>query len=271
LSAVGERLGRAAATLRGRIKPFAGRILGSADRRSVGAANGDLFPIPADFDDASVALVRRVQPFTLTTPERIVALRDAVRWIVRAEVPGAIAECGVWRGGSMQVVALTLVELGVTDRELWMYDTFDEMPPPGDEDRDLSGRLVREVIEEAGEADPIYAYLPFDEVRAALEATGYPPERMHWVKGMVEDTIPATMPDELALLRLDTDWYRSTRHELTHLGPRLSPDAVLLIDDYGHFSGAQQAVDEYLATQPPVHLHRVDYSARLAIMPAPRR
>jgi hypothetical protein len=148
-----------------------------------------------------------------------------------------------------------------------MYDTFDEMPLPGDEDRDISGRLVREVIEEAGEADPVYAYLPFDEVRAALEATGYPPERMHWVKGLVEDTIPATMPDELALLRLDTDWYRSTRHELTHLGPLLAPRAVLLIDDYGHFSGAQQAVDEYLATQPPVHLHRVDYSARLAIMP----
>jgi hypothetical protein len=224
------------------------------------------FPIPPDFGPADVELVRRVQPYTLTPPERIIALRDAVRWIVQAGVPGAFAECGVWRGGSMQVIALTLRELGVTDRELWLYDTFEEMPPPGDLDRDPSGRLVSEVIAEAGEADPVYAYLPYHAVRAALEATGYPAGQMLWVQGLVEDTIPATAPDQLALLRLDTDWYESTRHELVHLAPRLAAGGVLLIDDYGHFSGARQAVDEYLALQHPVFLHRVDYSARLVVV-----
>ena len=94
---------------------------------------------------------------------------------------------------------------------------------------------------------------------------------MHWVAGFVEDTIPGSAAERLALLRLDTDWYRSTRHELTHLGPRLSSGGVLLIDDYGHFQGARQAVDEYLATQPPVLLHRVDYSARMAMMGRPPR
>ena len=212
-------------------------------------------------------MVRRVQPFTLTTPERILALRDAVRWIVTADVPGAIAECGVWRGGSMQVVALTLLELHVSNRDLWLYDTFEAMPPPGVEDVDHWGVPVSERWASVEEPDPAYAYLPFERVREALEGTGYPPEQLRWVAGLVEDTIPARAPDRLALLRLDTDWYRSTRHELEHLFPRLSPGGVLIVDDYGHFRGARQAVDEYIERLGrPILLHRLDYSARLLVV-----
>ena len=83
---------------------------------------------------------------------------------------------------------------------------------------------------------------------------------------MVEDTIPAAAPEALALLRLDTDWYESTRHELVHLYPRIATGGVLIIDDYGHWEGARRAVDEYFASAaPPVLLHRVDYTARMAV------
>jgi hypothetical protein len=89
------------------------------------------------------------------------------------------------------------------------------------------------------------------------------------VKGKVEDTIPLRAPPKIALLRLDTDWYESTRHELEHLYPRLSPGGIMIIDDYGHWQGARAAVDEFLErTAAPLFLHRIDYTGRLLIKPA---
>jgi hypothetical protein len=223
---------------------------------------------PPDFDDDLIALCERVKPFTLTSPERIVALRDAVRHVVRAEVPGDFVECGVWRGGSMMVVALTLLDLGVDDRDLHLFDTFTHMPFPGDEDVDLFGVAAADVYEAASEAEA-FRYLPYEEVQEALRSTGYPMERMHFVPGMVEDTIPEAAPAEIALCRLDTDWYVSTKHEMEQLFPRIVPGGILLVDDYGHFMGAKQAVDEYFAAHgPEVLLNRIDFTGRLVIVPA---
>ena len=222
---------------------------------------------PPDFDAALIALCERVRPYTLTSPERIVALRDAVRHLVRADIPGDIVECGVWRGGSMMVVALTLVELGVVDRDLHLFDTFTHMPFPGVEDVDLFGQPAAEVYDEASAAEA-FRYLTLDEVKAALAGTGYPVERMHFVPGLVEDTIPAAAPERIALCRLDTDWYRSTAHEMEHLFPRIVPGGVLIVDDYGHFMGAKQAVDEHFAAHgPEVLLHRIDFTGRMVVVP----
>ncbi len=224
---------------------------------------------PPDFDEETIRLCHRVAPFTLTGPERIAALRDSVRHLVRTGVPGAIAECGVWRGGSMQVVALTLLEEGVSDRELYLFDTFGWVPEPEGRDVDLWGTSALDDwrrYERDGDAalDPAFRYLPFDEVRKALEATGYPPERLHFVRGDVRHTIPEQAPEELALVRLDTDYYDSTLHELRHLEPRIVDGGFLLVDDYGHFKGAKDAVDEYYAAKgETVFLQRVDYTARL--------
>ena len=222
---------------------------------------------PPDFDADLVALCEAVKPYTLTSPERIAALRDAVRHVVRAGVPGAVVECGVWRGGSMLVVARTLLELGAADRDLHLFDTFTHMPYPGPEDVDLFGTPAADAYEEASAAEA-FRYLPLEEVRAVLEATGYPPDRLHFVPGLVEDTIPDAAPAQIALCRLDTDWYRSTLHEMAHLFPRISPGGVLLVDDYGHFMGAKQAVDEYFAEHgPEVLLHRIDFTGRLVVVP----
>jgi hypothetical protein len=89
---------------------------------------------------------------------------------------------------------------------------------------------------------------------------------MRFVQGDITKTIPATRPDSIALLRLDTDWYESTRHELIHLYPLLQPGGILIIDDYGHWAGARKAVDEYLAeTRSQLFLSRIDYTGRLAV------
>lgn len=231
---------------------------------------------PPDFTPEDIALCQAVSGWTLTGPERIIALRDAVRHVIAAEVPGAFVECGVWRGGSMQVIARTLAEMSVTDRELYLFDTFEYMPAPTERDVDVWGRRAMDDwlrYEEIGEAaaDPAYWFKPFEEVQNRLYACGYPRERFHFVKGLVEDTVPGDAPETIALLRLDTDWYESTRHELVHLVPRLSPGGVLIVDDYGHFRGARDAVDEYLERSGlVVMLHRLDYSGRLVVIPAQR-
>ena len=218
----------------------------------------------ADLTADHRALFARVSPYTQTSLERVAALADAVQYVVRRGIPGDFVECGVWRGGSSMAIALTLLRLGVSDRRLWMYDTFGSMPPAGEHDRDYAGRPMG-----AGALDQVNnstytAGLTLSEVRAAMGSTGYPPEHVTYVEGLVEETIARSAPERVALLRLDTDWYESTHHELVELFPRLERGGVLLIDDYGHFAGARRAVDEYFVGDP-ILLSRIDYTGRIAV------
>jgi hypothetical protein len=224
---------------------------------------GGVWSIPADCDAETAAIIRRVQAYTLTPPARLMSLCESIRYLERAGIEGAIVECGVWRGGSMAAAALTLLELNSTEREIWLYDTFTEMPPPGPDDRHVSGADLDAMYERLGK-DPVYTIHPEGRIRELLESTGYPPDRLRSVAGLVEETIPAQAPDRIALCRLDTDWYGSTAHELRHLYPRITTGGVLIIDDYGEFLGARKATDEFLATleRSPL-LHRVDESCRL--------
>src|SRR6266550_48538 len=225
--------------------------------------------LPARLDEQLTATVKASIPYSLTSAERLVAMCEAVRYVTRYEIPGAIVECGVWAGGSMMAAARTLLDAGVTSRDLWLFDTFAGMPEPSELDRDLRGVAASKRYRgSAGRGDPRWACAPLDRVRRNLTSTGYPVHRCHLVKGMVEDTVPDQAPDPIALLRLDTDWYASTRHELTHLAGRVSAHGVLIVDDYGHWDGARRAVDEWLAEFPrPVLLSRLDYSGRMAVLP----
>jgi O-methyltransferase len=218
----------------------------------------------ADLSSDHRALYARVTPYTQTSLERVAALADAVEYTIRRDIPGDFVECGVWRGGSSMAVALTLMRLGVRDRRLWLYDTFGSMPPAGEHDRDYAGRLLT-----AGPSAEINnsshtSGLTVSEVQSTMGSTGYPPECVTYVKGLVEETITRSAPARIALLRLDTDWYASTHHELVHLYPQLERGGVLIVDDYGHFAGARKAVDEYFADDP-ILLSRIDYTGRMAV------
>lgn len=222
---------------------------------------------PVDTDAHTRRVIEATAEFTLTPHARVIALVDAVRHVVQHGVSGSIVECGVWRGGSMMAVAMTLLEQGDTSRDLYLFDTFTAMPPAGPEDYLANGQKVFD-LSPGDEVPDEYAFLPLDAVRNAMASTGYPVERLHFVPGLVEDTIPSSAPDAVALCRLDTDYYSSTKHELEHLYPRLVPGGVLIIDDYGHFLGAKQAVDEFFpdpSSRP--FFHRIDYSARLVLKP----
>lgn len=220
----------------------------------------------ADLPEADRALIARVEPFTMTSLERRASLLGAVDHIVKHRIPGDIVECGVWRGGSMMLVALALIARGDTSRHLYLFDTFEGMSEPTDEDKALSGESAEAQLARTDRDHPLWAVASLEDVKANIASTGYPADQIHYVKGKVEDTIPKTIPARIALLRLDTDWYESTKHELNHLYPLLSRHGLLIIDDYGHWQGARQAVDEYFTgSAQPVFLHRVDYTARLLV------
>jgi len=220
----------------------------------------------ADLPDADREIVARVAPYTMTSLERQASLVGAVDHVVKHGIAGDIVECGVWRGGSMMLVALALMARGDTSRDLVLFDTFEGMSAPTDRDRGPNGESAQVLLEHTGRDQWLWGVASLEDVKANMVSTGYPQERLHFVKGKVEDTIPGTIAERIALLRLDTDWYESTKHELTHLYPRLSRNGILIVDDYGHWRGSREAVDEYFAaSEEPVYLHRVDYTARLLV------
>lgn len=221
--------------------------------------------VPQDFDEVAIATWRAVEHFTMTSAERINALCQGVEYVVRHNIPGDIVECGVWRGGSMMAVARTLMRLGAT-RNLHLFDTFEGMSEPTEADKDPKGQLAAALLAKDDKSSWNWAYAPLQDVQAHLKETGYDLTSVRYVVGKVEDTVPASAPAQIALLRLDTDWYESTYHELIHLYPRLSVGGVLVIDDYGHWEGARKAVDQYIAENNlKLLLNRIDYTGRIAV------
>jgi hypothetical protein len=213
--------------------------------------------------------IRSVRMYTMTSPERILALIRAVRHLVEQEVPGDFVECGVWRGGSVLAMLRTLQELGAADRTVWLYDTFEGMSPPTASDVDFQGNRADQLLARQTREDPqsIWCFSGLDEVRRTLGRSGYPEDLVRLVPGPVEVTLQSPdVPQSVALLRLDTDWYESTMMELQVLFPRLNDRGVLLIDDYGHWRGCRRAVDEYFSEHGvDMFLHRIDYTGRIGI------
>ncbi|WP_309630373.1 TylF/MycF/NovP-related O-methyltransferase [Brevundimonas sp.] len=208
-------------------------------------------------------IVELCRPYSLASKERILAVRHAAQYVAKAGIPGAFVECGVYRGGCSMAAAYSFARAGRDDVDMYLFDTFEGMPPAGPQDVHAErGSLAADMFP----ADGAWDLASYEEVSENMARTGYPAERIHQVKGMVEDTIPHHAPESIALLRLDTDWYASTRHEMEHLYPRLSRGGVLIIDDYGHWAGSRQAVDEYFEAHN-VHmlLARTDYTGRMGV------
>lgn len=207
-------------------------------------------------DDAFWEIVPQVHDVTQLTMEPLWSLYEAVRYIVNRDIPGDFVECGVLYGGAMMLMIKTLQSLGVDDRRLWLFDSFegfvgehadDDITWYGD---DVAGRLNNFM----------------SIVAEHIDSTGYSWSNVFLRKGDIEVLAPNNEVEQIALLRLDTDTYFSTKAELEHFYPKLSPGGVLIIDDYGHAFGARRAVDEYFAKPGrQVLLHRVNFTNRIAI------
>ena len=224
-------------------------------------------PIEASEQDAE--LINSLKRFTMTSSERLWSLINAVRHVVDNQIPGDLVECGVWRGGSVMAMARELSSLGVSDRRIWLYDTFAGMTDPTSFDVEAgSGVTASNMLSstEVADGDNVWCVAGLQDVRANVRSTGYPFENFTFVEGDVSETLKSDVPDSISLLRLDTDWYESTRTELEVLYPRLSVGGVCIFDDYGHWQGARKAVDEYfegLGHRP--YMHPIDYSGRVLI------
>ena len=213
-------------------------------------------------------IIDAVRRYTMTSEVRIHALIRATKYLVKSGIPGDIVECGVWKGGSIMSVAHTLLSLGTQEPRLYLFDTFEGMPQPGERDASSGRADPRQTFRnnQTGVDRSDWCYASLQEVRSAVYSTGYDRDRFVFVKGKVEDTIPEHAPESISLLRLDTDFYESTRHELEHLFPRLSRGGALIIDDYGAWQGAQRAVDEYIEQHElKLFLNRIDHTARIGI------
>jgi len=222
--------------------------------------------IPSHYDEAAARFIRQVRQRTMTDHAKLYGLVEATRYVARQNIPGAIVECGVWRGGSMQAVALALQEEGVIDRPLHLYDTFEGMPPPTDRDH-RKNVSAAELLATHEKGHRVWAVAGLDDVQEAMREVGYPTEMIHFHQGLVEETIPADAPEQIALLRLDTDWYDSTKHELEHLYDRIVPGGVLILDDYGDWEGARDAADEFISARKEPLLLLPLGTGRLAVKP----
>lgn len=219
---------------------------------------------------AELALISKADPYTMTRAERRWGLISAVKYVQARGVPGAFVEAGVWRGGSSMVAASTFVALGETDRDFWLYDTFEGMSAPTFHDVAIDGGSdVKQEWERTKKSDDssTWCYADIEDVKRTMALSGYPADKIRYVQGKVEDTLadPANRPEKIAILRLDTDWYESTKAELETLFDRLSDDGVLILDDYGCWAGAKKAVDEYLADKPAYLMNRTDKIGRMLI------
>jgi O-methyltransferase len=256
------------------ITSLAGRVRGRLrPALATGAPEGPTQPsATAVLSDDEKHVIAEVRMLTMVSTERLLANMDAVAYAVERGVPGAIVECGVWRGGSVLAMIRVLQRLGVTDRDVYLYDTFEGMTAPTAEDTSPFERPAEQTWAETPDGTTAWGWAfdkeiyDLDFVRDVILKSGYPEKRLHFVKGPVEETMPDTLPTGIAVLRLDTDWYESTLHELTHLYPLMPSGAVLIVDDFGHWEGARRAVEEYFSTAAdPILLTRTDYSGRMGV------
>jgi hypothetical protein len=211
--------------------------------------------------------VRQVRQHTMVSFERLATLWQQVRYLDRCGIAGSLVECGVWRGGSVGLMALAhLRSCSAPTRRLHLFDSFEGLPEPTAE---ADGALA--VSFAGGRGSGARASIgacvgPLEDSRRLIHDTlGYPAALTSYHVGWFEETLPpsAGVLGPIALLRLDGDWYESTRVCLDQLYPHVVPAGVVVIDDYGHWAGCRRAVDEFLAgLAEPVLLHHIDYSGR---------
>lgn len=245
-------------------KIFGVSLIAAAHKGAVSVS----FGFPKDMDPQFRSIYYSCRDYTMTSIERMYGLYKAVKYVLETGVPGDFVECGVWKGGSAMVIAKTLMQEGITNRKIYLYDTYAGMSKPGEKDRRLSDGKSTLPAWKKGQKTGFNTegYASLEEVKRNLLSTGYPKKNLVFVKGKVEETIPEKSPKRIALLRLDTDWYESTAHEMKHLYPILVHGGVLIIDDYGHFAGAKEAIDNYMRkNNVKMMLSRVDYTGRIGL------
>ena len=224
-----------------------------------------------DEEDLARAALRIVDDYTMTSYERMVTLWQQVRYLDRAGIAGSLVECGTWRGGAMGMMALAHLASGPPNRTLHLFDSFEGLPEP-DGAKDCKIAVDYAKGRASGALQSIGRCVgPLEDNQRLLgEIIGYPEALTEYHVGWFQDTVQAAASEmeAIALLRLDGDWYESTKICLESLSPKVSSGGIVIIDDYGKFPGCRQAADEFVARMSrPVFLSHIDAAGRYYIVP----
>jgi len=227
-----------------------------------------IFPVEASQEE--IRSIELCKKFSMTSYARMYATLSATKYVIHNRIQGDFVECGVWRGGNSILMAMTLSQMNIKDRNIFLFDTFEGMTEPSKYDKDNSGLSASSLLEKADKrnGENIWCIASIEDVKNNFACSDYPEVLIQLVQGDVGKTLQDewSLPKKIALLRLDTDWYESTKIELEVLFPRLAKGGVCLIDDYGHWQGARKAVDEYLQKNEIYPLmHVTDYTGRVFI------
>jgi O-methyltransferase len=185
--------------------------------------------------------MKKYRPYTMTTWDRMVFLKQATERIAKQGLEGAFIECGVWRGGNLLIMRDVLASRHIPAQRIYGFDTFAGMTKPDDRDRKICNNepaLPTWGSQQRGEHNE-WCFAPIEDVQKVVPDVTL-------IKGDVLETIPASLPEKIALLRVDVDWYEPTKHILTHALPRMVKGGCIIFDDYGSWAGARKAIDECL-------------------------
>ncbi len=235
-----------------------------------------------DFESEVQKKLSLVRNNTMVSYECLVTLFQQVRHCEIHDLPGGYVECGVWKGGAAGLMALANLSYGAERRHIHLFDAFDDICEPdpavdgeraiseaeewaGVDRSDLSGKLMplTGIYDQRGGPGTV------QEVKQLLEdKVGYHPEFLHYHEGWFQDTLPAADTGDIALLRLDADWYASTKVCLDFLYDKVVSGGFVIIDDYGAYDGCRKAVDEFVADRGiDAFLNHVNVDCRYWIKP----
>ena len=222
----------------------------------------------AEISQSEIDIIKSISNYSMSTPANHWAIIQSIKHISKNNIDGDFVECGVWKGGNIILFKLIL-DLLKLNKNIYAFDTFEGMPEPGEKDFDLKNIDAKKTFDKYKNKDIKWCYSTLDEVKSNIKSfnANYI-ETYNFVKGKVEETLndEKNLPNKISLLRLDTDFFDSTKKELEVLFPKLVSGGVLIIDDYGHWKGAKKAVDQYFELDKNfLWLHRIDYASRLLI------
>ncbi|MDB3889146.1 TylF/MycF family methyltransferase [Candidatus Pelagibacter sp.] len=214
-------------------------------------------------------LIKNYAKIGMTSIPRLINTIKSCMYVVENNIPGDFVECGTWRGANGIVAKKVFEQMG-SKKKVWLFDTFEGMTAPTNIDVNsiTKKKAKTKYLKTKKKTHSEWCYASLDDVKKNFKSSNLNINSVIFVKGKVEETlkIKKNLPNKISVLRLDTDWYKSTKLELEILYPILSKKGVLIIDDYGHWEGSRKAVNKYFSkTNSKPMLNIIDYTCRSGI------
>lgn len=217
----------------------------------------------AEIKKQDLDFITKISKFSMCSPANHWAIIQSINHIKSLKLEGDLVECGVLEGGNL-ILYEYLNKKNNLKKKIYAYDTFEGMSNPSIIDKDFKNNSAIKIKKNNSK----WCYAALETVKKNIISFNQNLNNFIFIKGDVSNTLndKKNLPKKISLLRLDTDFYKSTMKELKVLYPRLVKNGVLIIDDYGHWKGAKKAVDKYFNLKKNfIWFQRIDYASRLFI------